>query len=49
MLYIFNYNWVDAWWQWYSAHLHTNNTLNTENGTYLTIKKIKTHNNKKIN
>jgi len=23
---IFNCNWVDTRWQWYSTHLHTNNT-----------------------
>jgi hypothetical protein len=26
--------------QQYSTHLHTNNTENTENGTYITIKKF---------
>jgi hypothetical protein len=38
MWYIFNGNWVDIRWQQYSSHLHTNNTQNTENGTYVTIK-----------
>jgi hypothetical protein len=35
-----NCNWVDTRWQQYSTHLHTNNTQNTENATYITIKKI---------
>jgi hypothetical protein len=38
--YLFNCNWVDTRWQQYSTHLHTNRTQNTENGTYITIKKI---------
>jgi hypothetical protein len=33
-------NWVDTRWQQYSTHLHTNSTQNTENGTYITIKKL---------
>jgi hypothetical protein len=40
MIYIFNCNWVDTRWQKYSTHLHTNNTQNTDNGKYITIKKI---------
>jgi hypothetical protein len=36
----FNRNWVDTQWQQYSSHLHTNNTHNTENGRYITIKKL---------
>jgi hypothetical protein len=32
-----------------TADIYTNNTRNTENGTYITIKKLNTHNNKKIN
>jgi hypothetical protein len=47
-IYIFNRNWVDTRWQQYSTHLHTNNTQNTENGKYI-IKKLKIHNNKKLN
>jgi hypothetical protein len=39
LLFIFNYNWVDTRWQQYSTHLHTNSTQNTENGTYITIKR----------
>jgi hypothetical protein len=39
-LYTFNRNWVDDRWQQYSTHLHTNNTQNTENRTYITIKKL---------
>jgi hypothetical protein len=27
-------------WQQYSTHLHTNSTQNTQNGTYITIKKM---------
>jgi hypothetical protein len=34
-LFIFNCNWIDARWQQYSTHLRTNNTQNTENGTYV--------------
>jgi hypothetical protein len=41
--YIFNRNWVDTRWQQCSTHLHTNSTQNTENGTYITIKKFKTY------
>jgi hypothetical protein len=37
---IFNCNWVDARWQQYSTHLHTNSTQNTENETHINIKKI---------
>jgi hypothetical protein len=40
MIYIFNSNWVDTRWQQYSTHLHTNSTQNTQNGTYITIKKL---------
>jgi hypothetical protein len=39
-IYVFNCNWVDTRWQQYSTHLHTNNTQNTENGTYIIIKKL---------
>jgi hypothetical protein len=46
---IFNRNWVDTRWRQYSTHLHTNNTQNTEKVTYITIKKLNIHNNKKIN
>jgi hypothetical protein len=45
---IFNRNWVDIRWQQYSTHLHTNNTQNSENGTYITIKKLNIHNNRKV-
>jgi hypothetical protein len=38
---IFNCNWVDTRWQWNSTHLHTNNTQNTENGTYIYNQNIK--------
>jgi hypothetical protein len=40
-LFIFSCNWVDTRWQQYSTHLHTNNTQNTQNGTYeyITIKR----------
>jgi hypothetical protein len=38
-LFIINCNWVDTRWQQYSTHLHTNSTQNTENGTYITIKR----------
>jgi hypothetical protein len=41
--YIFNRNWVDTRWQQYSTHLHANSTRNTENGTYITIKKLNIH------
>jgi hypothetical protein len=34
---IFNPNWADTRWQPYSSHLHTNNTHNTDNGTYLKL------------
>jgi hypothetical protein len=47
LIYIYNCNWVDARWQQYSSHLHTNNTQNTENGTHITITKLNAHNNKK--
>jgi hypothetical protein len=46
--YIFNRNWVDTRWQQYGSHLHTNNTQNTEIGTYITIKKSNIHNNTKL-
>jgi putative component of membrane protein insertase Oxa1/YidC/SpoIIIJ protein YidD len=36
----FNCNWVDTQWQYNSTHLLKNSTQNTENGTYITIKKI---------
>jgi hypothetical protein len=51
---IFNWNWVDTWWQQYSTHLHINSTQNntmrqnTQNGTYITLrilKLTKEHNN----
>jgi serine phosphatase RsbU (regulator of sigma subunit) len=51
---IFNRNWVDTaniytqTVQQYSTHLRTNNTQNTENGTYITIAKLNIHNNKKL-
>jgi hypothetical protein len=48
MIYTFNCNWVDTRWQQYSTHLHTNNTQNAENGTYITIKKLNIHNNIKL-
>jgi hypothetical protein len=38
-----NRRWVDTRWQQYSTHLHTNSTQNTENGTYITIKKLNIH------
>jgi hypothetical protein len=38
-LFIFNCNWVDTQWQQYSTHSHINSTQNTENGTYITIKR----------
>ena len=44
--YIFSCNWVDIRWQQYSSHLRTSSKPNTKNGTYITIKKLKTHNNK---
>jgi hypothetical protein len=31
---------VDTRWQQYSTHLHINSTQNTQNGTYITIKKF---------
>src|SRR5215475_5684644 len=40
-IYIYNRNCFGTRWQQYSTHLHSNNTQNTENGTYITIKKIK--------
>jgi hypothetical protein len=46
--YIFNCSWVDTRWQLYSTHLHTNNSQNTENGTYIAIKKLNIRNNKKL-
>jgi hypothetical protein len=39
-VYFVNCNWVDSRWQYYSTHLHTNNTQNSENGTYIKIKKF---------
>jgi hypothetical protein len=47
-IYIFNRNWVDTRWQQCSTHLHTNDTQNTENATYVTMKKLSIHNNKKL-
>jgi hypothetical protein len=38
-IFIFNWNWVDGRWQQYSTHLHINGTQNTQNGTYITIKR----------
>jgi hypothetical protein len=35
----FNCSWVDTLWQQYSTHLHTNCTQNTDNRTYITIKR----------
>jgi hypothetical protein len=41
---IFNCNWVDIRWQYYSTHLHTNKTQhntkkqNTQNVTYIAIR-----------
>jgi hypothetical protein len=40
---------IDTRCQQYSTHLHTRNTHNTENGTYIILKKLNIHNNKKIN
>jgi hypothetical protein len=40
MWYVFNCNWVETRWQKDSTHIHTNDIQNTENGTYITIKKI---------
>jgi hypothetical protein len=37
---IFNCNWVGTRWKYNSTHLHTNNTPNTKNGTYITIKEL---------
>jgi hypothetical protein len=37
---MFNCSWVDTRWQQYCTHLHTNSTQNTENGTYITRKKL---------
>ena len=34
MIYIFNRNWVDTWWQHYITHLHTNSTQNTQKGEF---------------
>jgi hypothetical protein len=45
---IFNRNWVDTRWKQYNSHLHKNNTQNTGKGTYITIKKLNTHNNKQL-
>jgi hypothetical protein len=41
--YTFKWYLVDTRWQQYSTHLHTNSTQNTENGTYITMKKFKTN------
>jgi hypothetical protein len=40
--YIFNCNWIDTRWQQYSTHLHTTSTQDTENGSYISIKKLGT-------
>jgi hypothetical protein len=45
---IYNCNWVDTRWQQYSTHLHTNNTQNTGNGTYIITTKLNIQNNKKL-
>jgi hypothetical protein len=47
-IYLFNRNLVDNRWQQYSTHLHTYSTQNKENGTYITVKKLNIHNNKKL-
>jgi predicted membrane chloride channel (bestrophin family) len=39
LLLIFNFNCTYTRWQQNSTHLHTNSTQNTENGTYITIKR----------
>jgi hypothetical protein len=39
LLLLFNCNWINTRWQWYSTHLHTNSTQNTEDGAHITIKK----------
>jgi hypothetical protein len=31
-----------------TAHIYTNSTQNTENGSYITITKLNLHNNKKL-
>jgi hypothetical protein len=36
MIYIVNCNWVYTWWQYYSTHLHTNNTYNNINNNRTT-------------
>jgi hypothetical protein len=41
LLYIFNCSWVDTRSQQHSTQLHTNSTQNTQNGTYITIKRRK--------
>jgi hypothetical protein len=33
-IYLFNGNWVDARWQQYITHLHTNSKHNTEKGEF---------------
>jgi len=44
IIYFDNCSWVDTRWQYYSTHLHTNNTenttmkQNTQNRTYITIR-----------
>jgi hypothetical protein len=43
MMYLFNCNWVDAQWQQYSSHLHTNSTQNTQNGNSTWFTVIKFH------
>jgi hypothetical protein len=45
LIYLFNLNWVAIRWQQYSTYLRTNNTQNTENVAYITIKKLNIHNN----
>jgi hypothetical protein len=47
-MYIYNCSWIDTRWQQYNTQLHTNSTQHTENGTYITIKKLNIHNNKKF-
>jgi len=51
LIYFVNCNWVDTRWQYYSTHLHKNNTQDnkmkpkTQKRTYITIR-IHKHNNK---
>ena len=39
-------NWVNTRWQWYSTHLHTNNTWNNINNNRTTQITTVQHNNK---